>query len=518
MKMMKKLSALTLAVVMMLAMTVTAFAQDVKPTAPDADDATVTVKNASKGITYTIYQIFDATVTADGKGISYQVMASKKDKALPSGFSVDGAGNVSGPKELTEDQAKALKDYGVKLAEATSDGSELTFSGLPYGYYIVTTNQGDQKVTVDSTTPNATIFDKNSTTPTVPVDPEDPNKKLGKTVDDADVYIGQEVTYTLTLNTSNFEGAGESAKKIAAYTITDTLPSYLTVNYTNAVQSITVKEGEKVTSITKQFDSKTKQIEIPWVDSTGKSLYNNGAVLTIVYKATVNDNIKINAAEKNEVTFSWKTLKGDGTSEPSQTTIKDEVEIYTYALALQKTDGTNPLAGATFTLNGYEVKKVKDGHYKIAGIKTGASEEMVCDATGLLVVEGVAQKVGGDGADKDTDIEYEFTEVKAPEGYNKLTETAKGKAQKLATEVITTEKTVYFDGEGNIVDETQAEKSEKSIETNLSKTAFVVVNNAGTELPATGGIGTTIFYVGGGILVAVALILLVTKKRMSNRA
>ena len=62
---------------------------------------------------------------------------------------------------------------------------------------------------------------------------------------------------------------------------------------------------------------------------------------------------------------------------------------------------------------------------------------------------------------------------------------------------------------------TTAEGEENTYQT--SDGGIQVINNTGIELPHTGGIGTTIFYAVGGVLVLAAVVLLVTKKRMSSR-
>ena len=111
----------------------------------------------------------------------------------------------------------------------------------------MTTTQGDQVISVDSTMPNVTIVDKNSSTP----------KDLSKTASSNDVSIGDTVTYTVSFKTSNYYGAGTEAKEIVSYTIEDTLPDFLTsVNVT----SISVdNDGNNATAgdqfgVTAQFD------------------------------------------------------------------------------------------------------------------------------------------------------------------------------------------------------------------------------------------------------------------------
>ena len=136
-----------------------------------------------------------------------------------------------------------------------------------------------------------------------------------------------------------------------------------------------------------------------------------------------------------------------------------------------------------------------------------AGTTMATNADGILVIKGVAAG------------KYNVTETKAPEGYNQLTEPKEVKAVELAADVKTTTTVIYKDGDGNVVDE-ENKVTEETITiptNNIAASAVVVVNNTGTTLPSTGGIGTTIFYVVGGVLVLGAGVLLITKKRMSAR-
>ena len=121
--------------------------------------------------------------------------------------------------------------------------------------------------------------------------------------------------------------------------------------------------------------------------------------------------------------------------------------------------------------------------------------------SGEITIKGVATGI------------YKITETKAPNGYNKLTEAVEVTAVK--TGATTTTKTVYLDEQGNPT-ETETEKSVTYTNTNLAASAVVVVNKTGTELPSTGGIGTTVFYVAGGVLMLAAAVLLVAKKMTSS--
>lgn len=499
MKCTRKLASLLLALVMVFALATTAFAQDVTVT---GGTGSITISNAAKGETYTIYKLFDATVNADGSSIAYTGTIPESLKAY---FSADTNDYISATPEakdgenMSEGLKTALKAWtatATATATATSDGSALNFKELAYGYYVVTTTQGDQVISVDSTMPNVTIVDKNSSTP----------KDLSKTASSNDVSIGDTVTYTVSFKTSNYYGAGTNAKEIVSYTIEDTLPEFLS-NVT--VTSIIVdNDGSDTTTndrttVTDQFAD--KKIVIDWYDEVNnKFLYDNGATVTITYTAVVTDKAAIDGnGNTNKVTVTWTTKGGD---EPGPDKVETEETIFTYAIALKKVNNKGvALPGAVFEFPFY-VKSTADanGAYIYAGTTAGAglTNQITTPDSGVIVVKGV--KSGS----------YEITEVTAPAGYNKLT--APVTVQAVKTSSTSTHTTVYLDKDGNVVDVSAKEIEVKVDIDTIAATAVVVVNKAGTELPSTGGMGTTVFYVLGTVLVLGAVVLLVTKKRMSD--
>ncbi len=499
MKCTRKLASLLLALVMVFALATTAFAQDVTVT---GGTGSITISNAAKGETYTIYKLFDATVNADGSSIAYTGTIPESLKAY---FSEDTNDYISATPEakdgenMSEGLKTALKAWtatATAAATAESDGSALNFKELAYGYYVVTTTQGDQVISVDSTMPNVTIVDKNSSTP----------KDLSKTASSNDVSIGDTVTYTVSFKTSNYYGAGTEAKEIVSYTIEDTLPEFLS-NVT--VTSIIVdNDGNNATAgdqfgVTAQFAN--KKIVIDWYDEVNnKFLYDNGATVTITYTAVVTDKAAIDGnGNTNKVTVTWTTKGGD---EPGPDKVETDETIFTYAIALKKVNNKgNALPGAVFEFPFY-VKSTADanGAYIYAGTTAGAglTNQITTPDSGVIVVKGV--KSGS----------YEITEVTAPAGYNKLT--APVTVQAVKTSSTSTHTTVYLDKDGNVVDVSAKEIEVKVDIDTIAATAVVVVNKAGTELPSTGGMGTTVFYVLGAVLVMGAVVLLVTKKRMSD--
>ena len=503
MKHARKLASLLLALVMVFALATTVFAQDVTGT---AGDGSITISNAAKGETYAIYKLFDATVNADGSSIAY---TGEIPESLKTYFAADKNGYISATPEAKdgdkmsaalEAALKAWAEKATATAEAQSDGSTLNFKKLAYGYYVVTTTQGQQVISVDSTTPNAKIVDKNSSTPT----------DLSKTASSEDVSIGDTVTYTVSFKTSNYYGAGADAKEIVSYTIEDTLPEFL--SNVDVIRIIVDNDGKSETiddqkNVTVQFNT-DKKIVIDWYDEdNSKFLYNNGATVTITYTAKVTDKAAIDGeGNTNNVTVTW-TTKGSAEPDPNNK-IDTKETIFTYAIALKKVNNKGvALPGAVFEFPFYvkSTADATDGAYIYAGTKAaeGLTNKITTPDNGVIVVKGV--KSGS----------YVIKEDTAPAGYNKLTDPVTVKAEK--TGRTSTQTTVYLDENGNTTD-TQTEKTtEVKVDINtIAATAVVVVNKAGTELPSTGGMGTTVFYVLGAVLVLGAVVLLVTKKRMSD--
>lgn len=506
MKHARKLASLLLALVMVFALATTAFAQDVTG---EGGNGSITISNAAKGETYTIYKLFDATVSADHKSIAY---TGKIPESLNTYFTADENGYISATdaakdgESMSEGLKAALKTWtetAKSTATATSDGSVLNFTGLAYGYYVVTTTQGNQAISVDSTMPNVTIVDKNSSTPS----------KLTKTATatgtDKSFSIGDTVTYTVRFKTSNYDGAGKDAKKIVSYTIADTLPEFLkdvtvtSIIVDNDGDETTDTDQNKITVTDHQFGA-DKKIVIDWYDEDKEEfLYNNGATIIITYTAVVTEKAAIDGAgNTNKVTVTWTT---EGGNEPGPGKLENEETIYTYAIALKKVnDKGNPLPGAVFKFPFY-VKSTpdKDGAYIYAGTNEGKdlTNQITTPKNGVIVVKGV--KAGT----------YEIKEVTAPDGYNQLTGPVTVEAKK--TGATSTHTIVYLDKDGNTT-KTQTDKEVKVDIEAIAATVLVVVNKAGTELPSTGGMGTTVFYVLGSVLVLGAVVLLVTKKRMSD--
>lgn len=191
------------------------------------------------------------------------------------------------------------------------------------------------------------------------------------------------------------------------------------------------------------------------------------------YSATVTKEATDNASNAAKVKYNSKELNGGST----------DTETYYFDL-VKDNDKDEVLEGAEFKLydaetsgNEIPVVKVSDGVYRVA----------VTGETGVAIEAGTARIQGLDGTKT-----YYLEEIKAPAGYNILTSRVAVQMES-ADHPATVENNKYVSG------------------------GVEVVNRRGAELPSTGGIGTTIFYVIGAILVIGAGILLVTRRRMSSK-
>ena len=499
---MRKVISMILCLMLVLSLATVAFAQDIA--SQENGEATITIANASKGETYSVYKLFDAQVSEDGSSIAYSgeiptELSNYFKKDEKTGAISVAAGYVTTTGGMTEILINALVEWAGTVqptASAVSDGSEMHFNGLQYGYYVVKTTQGTA-IAVTSTKPNATVYDKNSTEPSIT-----------KTVKDADHTIGDDIYYTATADTANYLGEGEDAKKVTKYVISDTLPAFLT-NVT--VTSIKVGDVEiTVDGAVPQFDE-NKTITIDWVDENGVSLYGNGAQIVITYTAVLTDDVVVDGTVGNVNTVKLQPYVEDGDEDtPWEETWEDSEVVYTYAVALEKIDGQtgNALAGAKFAGYGLIVEG-GNGVYHVVSFDPESTElgtEMVCDIEGDLVILGLA-----------SDVTLKLEETEAPEGYNKLTLPVQVSATKIGEEITVTMEKIYYGADGNVTEqETETYVEVLVYNDALEAKAIEVINNAGSVLPSTGGMGTTLFYVFGGIMVVGAAILLVTKKRMAD--
>lgn len=470
MKKTKKLVSLLLALAMIFAMSLSVFA---------AGTNSIKVTNAQGGETYKIYKMLDADVNPGKTAYSYTLPAASKWRSFFTGSgagaayvdinTVDGTDYVTWKKTGASDYeafGKAAAAYaataanGVILAGTetpTADG-EFTFNGLDSGYYLITSTNGTlSMVATTPLDPQATVNEKN------------PDPTIEKKVEEGSLFgennsaqIGDTVKFQVTINVK------KGAKN---YVMHDKMEDGLTFNK-DSVQIGSLTKGTDYTVNTPVSGAAALAddctFEISFADSYLNSITAD-TELTVTYNAVLNEKADVTNGEKNNVQLKW----GDKSeTEWGTTTTKTyQFEILKY----DKADNTKkPLAGAKFQLKddaNTVLKLVKESPtvYRIAtNTETGTIDTIETVAAGNIVVKGVDEAT------------YTLVETESPEGYAKLSSPI----------------TVNVKNDNTLIVE--------------------VENTAGNTLPSTGGMGTTLFYVVGGILVIGAAAILILRKRASG--
>ena len=215
------------------------------------------------------------------------------------------------------------------------------------------------------------------------------------------------------------------------------------------------------------------------------------SIITVTYKSQLNGNAVL--GKKGNVNTAQLEYSNNPRGKGTGTTPWDNVIVFTYKVVVNKVDqNRQPLEGAEFTLT----KKLKDGTENVIPMKIDTSNKALFTLSGL-----------DDGV-------YTLTETVTPAHYNTISP---------ITFTVNADHTITWETERreDILTSLSGDTASGEITFTSSKTDGTlttnVINNIGTTLPGTGGIGTTIFYVIGGGLMVAAAILLITKKRMENR-
>lgn len=476
----KKLFAALLAAALVLAMAVPAFAET------NAPKGSITISKTVKDETYTIYRMFKLdSYNAESNTYSYTVESDWegffKTGAGGNYITLDGQNHPTWTAADENDSttvaafAKAAlawaADKKISGTEQTATGDTVTFSNLDLGYYLVDSSLG-ALCGLNTTNPNATIKEKN-VQPTIEKKVKNHNNDW---VDENTAKIGDTVEYKVEINVK----AGAQN-----YVVTDTMDAGLSFS-SGSIQVDGVALNDTIATLTLKQKEGDPTFTLAFNDSyvAGKV----GETIVVTYTATLNEKSVV-AGNKNSATLHYGNKQ----------TVNKETTTYTHEFDLVKVDGTANEGGTHTLLNGAEFKlyetktsdtalrfvKNADGSYRVA-LNTENGENV----TDTIVVNG---KVHISGLDK---VNYWLDETLAPDGYNKLTERQEVKlSEGSQNATLETGATTWAEGNGGVV----------------------VENNAGTVLPSTGGMGTTLFYVIGGGLMVAAVVLLVTKKRMEHK-
>lgn len=472
MKRMKKVLSIILTFVMLLAMAAPSFAE--------AETGSITIYDAVVGQTYTIYQVLDLeSYNVSANAYAYKATTAwntfiNSDAIKGTYVEVDAQGyvtwkdgaDVAAFAKKAQEYAKdnRIEDQGSVTATTTT----VSFTELDLGYYLVDTTLGTL-CSLDTTNPNVTMEEKNEAPTNDKTVVEDSTGNYGKK-NDAD--IGQTVNFKSTITA---QAGAEN------YVFHDKMSAGLTyTGVTGVTLNGTTVDASNYTVNASASDRDT--FNITFTQAFCDTLKANDQIV-ISYTATLNENAVI-AGEGNPNTS--KLSYGDSsntkdTPDSTTTTYTWDVDVFKYTMSGETEVA---LAGATFTLSknadgSSSIALVSEGNnvYRVAKTdESGTVTEITTDATGKFTVKGL---------DADT---YYLTETAAPAGYNKLAGPV----------------TIVIGENGVVNGTTEAPQGVDEVK---------VLNQTGALLPSTGGIGTTIFYAVGIILMAGAVFFVVRKKR-----
>lgn len=477
---MKKAITLFLALTLALMMALPVMAEE-------TGNGSITVNNAVKGQQYSIYRILDLE---SYEGNAYAYKPNSQWKAFIESEEINGTylkinedGYVEWVSTDKADNGEAVKAFAEKakayaetnnitaVENKKAESTTVTFTNLDLGYYLVDSTLG-ALCALDTISPSVTVTEKNTPPTNEKQVQEDSTSQFVK---ENDADIGQTVTFqsTITVNANNQN-----------YVFHDQMSEGLTYS---GVKKITLN-GEEV-AVENNYSVKTTDLtdgctfEVEFTEEFCSDLESTDKIV-ITYTATLNEKAVVGLdGNANKSWLKYGATGSTSTTPPSITTTYTwDLDVLKYANSVK----TNVLKGVKFALlnsNSSKAATVVNG--KVTGwVDVPTGDEAWPDNTVLTTDE--KGEISIDGLDADT---YYLREIETLPGYNKLAN---------AVKVEITGATEGDDGE-----------------LTYTTVKVQVNNNSGVEMPSTGGIGTTIFYVAGGLLVAVAVVLLVTKKKMS---
>lgn len=492
-KAMKKLMAALLAVAMVCAMAIPAFAAD---GASATRTGSITINGAIDGQNYKIYRILDLEANEGFTAYKYTInpvwdtfVTERSDVfTVKNGIVTSTVTNAATIQALANAAGKYAKDNHL-TADGTATAADPTVSNLPLGYYLVVPEPGvveNSLCSLGTTNPNVTINEKNGK-PTITKQVE---HAAGSPASANDATVGDTVKFVVTIDA--IDGKPEN------YVMHDKMDEGLSFDDS----SVTVKRGETILEKGTDYELITSPADHDTFDIKFKeNVVKTNDVFTVTYTATLNEKAVVGTpGNKNETKLTY----GDNQHVDAQPT-----KTYTWSFNIFKyfMDGTKAkaLEGAQFILyrkantnseseNEYAVM---DANGKIQSWISGEEHATVLTspADGKLTMSGLANGT------------YYLKETEAPQGYNPLENDIEIKitAENWQTPTAPTAKIEYKTSTAEGASFAEAENGTVKVE-----------NKTGTVLPGTGGIGTTIFYVVGGGLMVAAAILLITKKRMEN--
>lgn len=512
MKLMKRILAIVCTFVMIISMATGVNAVDnTSAAAATQPKGSITLENAVVGDEYKVYKILTLESYVKDKAYSYKRNGDGWDKFINSTqgtqfFESNENGYVKLKSTADNDTAaRKIAIYAIGFAQANRDTvtptktviaeatsktetTKVVFNDLELGYYVVESTSGTA-CAITTTDPDATIKDKHDN-PSV-------NKIIehGGVVKDNhkmnSVNLGETVYFETTINVKpgakNYvlhDTMDSNLENFFVYEVYCNLPNSKNQNTSLAT---TGAENEKMVNVRpgafnseKPTDGCTFELSFTNLFyTTYRQQIDRGELTKIYvkYYATVGNKAPINTAMKNTtyLTYGENNLETD----------KSETETYTYGIPVFKYTGTNtPLADAKFILSKVEnateadaIKFTSNGafyRYTIDQTNGGGNTTLVSPTEGRFEIQGLEAGT------------YYLKETEAPKGYNKIQKSIK----------------IEILEDGSI-----------KVDNNAITGDVRVQNNTGSILPSTGGMGTTLIYVVGSILVLASGIVLFSKRK-----
>lgn len=461
MKLIKKIAAMLFAFAMVFSMTGVVQADE-------TTDGSITINNAIEGQTYTIYKILDLE-SYDGNNYSYKaesgwdafITGAGKSylKTIENGY-VEFVGTEADMPAFAKSALQFAKDNGLaKVASKTADANTVTFGTLSLGYYLIDSSTG-ALCSLDTTRPTATVQEKNSV-PTVDKTILESNNTTKKN----SANIGDTVYFKTAIDVN---------KGAENYVLHDKMDAGLTFD---SIYSVQANQPSPVLGTDCILQTKNLGDDCTFHLVFTQEYLNNltdSHEIDVVYGATVNENAKINQANTNQT---WLTY---GDNKKSNV---DETQTFSFGIPVFKYTGLTKtgLADAQFKL--YNDKACKD---EVKLTKADDHTYRVDPKGNATMVSPIDGKFNVNGLKAGT---YYLKEMAAPKGYNKLAKPI----------------TVTIDNDGKITADDK------------TTTEVGVENKSGTLLPSTGGMGTTLIYLAGIVLVVLSGYVLISKRRASTK-